>query len=53
MRRLKELIERLLPWFDPAEEQAKDRRADEALKRTTAMRRSFRDMDDRLARRQR
>lgn len=54
MRKLRQLIERLLPWFDPEREAAKDERVDELVGRANelvGLRRSFRQMDDRMARR--
>jgi hypothetical protein len=50
--KLRALIERLLPWYDPEREAAKDRRAEDItrrVRRETALRRSFHQADDRLS----
>lgn len=52
---MRQLIERLLPWYDPEREAAKDRRVDELVHRVddAAMRRSFGRMNDRFSHRHR
>lgn len=56
MRRLRALIERLLPWYDPEREAEKDAHAAELERRVhtvagnPALRRSFEQMGNRMTR---